>query len=198
MGRFDPRVPTNARALDLETERMPAELKPCRLARRRAPRAPLDVPPAASTHAPRVVRWEGSRHSAERAVRAEPRAEVFARALVARPTVPKRERRKERARQRRGRWPTVAVRTSRALRASVTSTLAHRTHRCTPRSALEDARRANARHAVAHLAGGTMNGTTCSRPSKPERYAAAACWLVNGPIRTRYHVPRPGTLASTT
>src|SRR5690606_8275897 len=40
-------------------------------------------------------------------------------------------------------------------------------------------------------AGVTMNGTTCSRPSNPERYAAAACWLGKGPMRTRYHVPRP-------
>lgn len=49
-----------------------------------------------------------------------------------------------------------------------------------------------------YLDGGTMNGTTCSRPSKPERYAEAACCVENGPIRTLYHVPRPGTWASTT
>lgn len=49
-----------------------------------------------------------------------------------------------------------------------------------------------------HLLGGTMNGTTCSRPSKPTRYEAAACWLANGPTRTLYQVPRPDTFASTT
>ncbi len=46
--------------------------------------------------------------------------------------------------------------------------------------------------------GSTMNGTTCSRVSNDERYEAAACFDGNGPTRTRYHVPRPATCASTT
>lgn len=48
------------------------------------------------------------------------------------------------------------------------------------------------------VTGGTMNGTTCSFASKVARYAAAACCEPNGPTRTRYHVPRPFTLASRT
>ena len=58
--------------------------------------------------------------------------------------------------------------------------------------------RLSAQCAFAVVSGGTMNGTTCSRASKPVRYCAAACCVWNGPTRTRNHVPRPGTCASTT
>jgi hypothetical protein len=52
--------------------------------------------------------------------------------------------------------------------------------------------------AFAVVSGGTMNGTTCSLASKLARYCVAACCVGNGPTRTRYHVPRPGTRASRT
>lgn len=52
--------------------------------------------------------------------------------------------------------------------------------------------------ALAVVSGGTTNGTTCSLASKLARYCVAACWVENGPIRTRYQVPRPGTRASRT
>ena len=43
--------------------------------------------------------------------------------------------------------------------------------------------------------GRIKNGTTCSRASKSTRYCEAACLVANGPMRTRYQVPRPGTCA---
>jgi len=52
--------------------------------------------------------------------------------------------------------------------------------------------------ALAVVSGGTTNGTTCSRDSKLARYCVAACCVGNGPILTRYQVPRPATRASKT
>lgn len=126
--------------------------------------------------------------------------ELYAHAHAARPTAPKRERKRERARQRRARWPTRVVQTSRALRASVRSTLPHRPRRCTPQSRDRARRmmRVTEERYLLGLLGGTTNGTTCSRPSKPTRYSEAERWVENGPMRTLYQVPRPETFASTT